>query len=693
MKSFYKISMLLLTVLFVSTIFLSPSVVNQLTVRASAQTYESSGFTVINSFWGTPTGNVQAGPGDQDVPLTVTLQYLYPYPSVSTEFEIKLPSGITSTSSSMAGQDKNNATAYYVNRLDQGQIFQITLYLDLANNTSLGQYTLVSTIFWYALLTNSTSTPEVYLQQDVNLIVNLNGNSKLMYSTNDTALTPDKINNVVLTLTNSGSGNVTDITTTVSDISQTASILNELPSSVNLASDSSVNETLEVFVPESAAGSILALNFNITYLDPYQNQESTTQSLGFFVSSVTSSSPLTYTINQSSLAPGGINNLTMTVTNTGQSVLSNITTVVSSPSSVTSASSVAAQSISILTQPSSISSMAPGTSVTLTFSLFISAAAAGTPLTLTVTSTYVTASGLGQSTSNNYGLYVANLTTTSSPVITVSELNNIVTTGVPSQVAILVNNTGLTPIYNPSFSLSITSPLFVSANSTYTMTGARIDPGSGVIYESTISSGPSSTVGVYGGSLTVAYTNEFGVASSQVVQVSFTLAGKIAMVVQGEVISQTSNTNLTVSGTLLNEGTVSAYYANTVGYIQGGRPDYALSSYIGEVDVNTPVPFTVTVPYVAGNAPVTANVTLFMTFQDSFGRNLTYVTSMPAALLSAAQLAQQSSVNSTATHKGMRVSGGLFLITIIVVIVLIVAVIAIRRRHAKGKAGKKSDVI
>ncbi len=148
------------------------------------------------------------------------------------------------------------------------------------------------------------------------------------------------------------------------------------------------------------------------------------------------------------------------------------------------------------------------------------------------------------------------------------------------------------------------------------MTGGRINPGSGVLYEAMISSGPHSTVGVYGGTLTVSFTNEFGVASSQSVQVSFTLAGRIAMVVQGEIVTQSSSSNLTISGTLLNEGTVSAYYANAVGYLQGQTPNNALSTYVGEVDVNTPVPFTVTVPYTAGSSTTNANVTLSITYQD-----------------------------------------------------------------------------
>jgi hypothetical protein len=110
------------------------------------------------------------------------------------------------------------------------------------------------------------------------------------------------------------------------------------------------------------------------------------------------------------------------------------------------------------------------------------------------------------------------------------------------------------------------------------------------------------------------------------------------------------------------------------------------------VDVNTPVPFTVTVPYTAGSSSTTANVTLVITYQDSFGRNLTYVTSMPTTLLSAAQLSQ-SAGSVSSDHPAVRTTGGLFLLTLIVVIVVIVVAVVAVRRRSSGKKGKKSNVI
>ena len=684
--------------IFASSLLFSPALLNRSSLNASAQTSGVQGFAVISSFWGTSTSYSQAGPGDQNVPLTVTLQYLYSYSSISSEFEIQLPSGMTSTPASTVGQDNTNATAYYVNRLSQGQIFQITVYLDIANNMSLGQYSLPTSILWYAILTNSTSNPEVYLQQNVNIGVSLFGDSKLTYSTLTSGLTPGEINYVVLTLTNSGSGNVTGISTTVATSSQ-ASILNQLPSNIALTSNSSAKESLQVYVPESLASSSLILNFATTYFDPYGNQESATQSLGLFVNSPASTNPLAYSISQSSLVPGGVNNITLAVTNAGASSVSAISTELSVSSSSNSAgqSSVGSQSISILSQPSTIATLASGSSATLRASLFISASAAGSPVTLTVESSYTSVSGVSQSFSDSFGMYVSTVSSSSTPTIGVTEINDDVTTGVVSPISIMIRNTGSGPIYNPTISLSTISPLVVSANSTFAMNGVQVAPGSAVLYEATILSAPSSTVGVYGGTLTVTYTNQFGVSNTQTVEVGFTLTGTIELVIQDEIVAQSSATNLTVSGTLLNEGTVSAYYANVAGYVQlqggGSRsandPALGPQSYVGEIDPNTPVPFTATIPYVAGNSAVTGNVTLFITYQDSFGRNLSSSASMSTQLLSASELTQQSATTTATTPRGTGLVRLVFFVIIIVIIVaLVIGVIAVRRNRKKNVEAK-----
>ena len=156
--------------------------------------------------------------------------------------------------------------------------------------------------------------------------------------------------------------------------------------------------------------------------------------------------------------------------------------------------------------------------------------------------------------SQTLGLYVSSQgSAATGAAVSVSTLSGNVTTGKDSIVSFKVKNTGASALYDPSFSLSVVSPLVVTANSSYTW-GGVLAPQQGLVYEAKITTSPSSTSGVYDGTLTINYSNQYGIADSQTVQVGFVLTGVIELVIQGETITQ-SNGNLTVSGTLLNEGT------------------------------------------------------------------------------------------------------------------------------------------
>src|SRR4029077_7003966 len=110
-----------------------------LEILAHAQT-QAQGFQIISAQWGTPTTNAEAGPGDQDVPLTLTVQYLYPYEALFAQLNIQLPSGFVSTSAATSPQSSSNATLYYTNKLLEGQVFQLETFLNLGNNATVGKY-------------------------------------------------------------------------------------------------------------------------------------------------------------------------------------------------------------------------------------------------------------------------------------------------------------------------------------------------------------------------------------------------------------------------------------------------------------------------------------------------------------------------------------------------------------------------
>lgn len=655
-------------------LFLAPPILShaKLPSTANAQT-EFQGFYAIDTAWGTPTSPAEPNPGDRAVPLTLTLEYLFQYAAINTQITINMPPGFSSSTNGA-----NSSIQYGTGEITFGTLFKPTFYLDLSSNLTLGTYVFPTTILWNAILSNTTNSPETYLEQNLNITVTLSGGSKLAFSTNQISLVPGEVNNVPISLANDGTGNATNISTTVSTSSQLASIIGGFPFIQELGPGQVVTDNVSIFVAPTASGSPVSITLAASYLDPYQNEQSLAQTLGLFSSGVTRS-PLDYRILQNSLIPGEVNNVTLTVTNNGAQVLSGISTEVTSSS----------PSLSILSQVPTIPQIMPGSQVPINLTLFVSVSASNTAVTLVFAYNCVTGSGLEESFTENVGTVVGSSSSASSgQSISVTTLDNSVASGQPSTVSFRVTDMGNLPIYYPSFSLSTAQPssLVVTDNSTYS-TVATIGPNKSVVYEATIMTAPSLASGVYGGSLTISYQNQYGISFSQVFQVGFIVTGTTEIVIQDEQITQGSG-NLTVSGTLLNEGTAPAYYASVAGYTNASsRHVLGPLSYIGEVDPNTPVPFTATVPFTVRGAVSTLAVTLVISFRDSFGRNLTSQ-STPVATTLAPGVGVSSPSGGTTGNTSTATSGGQLLVKIVlyaiiaaVAVSMVVGAIAIRRRR------------
>lgn len=282
------------------------------------------------------------------------------------------------------------------------------------------------------------------------------------------------------------------------------------------------------------------------------------------------------------------------------------------------------------------------------------------------------------------------------PVTQVSEASKSseIVVGTPSRVTFLVRNTGNVPIYSPTFSLSVSSGLAVTANSTYTRTGLKMVPGQSITYDANLTSGPKTAEGAYTGTLVISYTDQFGNQYSQTFSPGFILVGSIELVIQDLTATQTSATTLTVSGTLLNEGQGSAYYLQVTGSVQHGSIG---TGYVGEVDPNTPVPFSVTVPYRASSSAVSqANLTLVVSYLNDYGQSLRYEQATNVGLGSASQ---GSSV-TTGTAAGSTVSSSTenllrYAVAAAIVVAIAASALYIRRNRPRKEASRKekSNVI
>jgi len=180
--------------------------------------------------------------------------------------------------------------------------------------------------------------------------------------------------------------------------------------------------------------------------------------------------------------------------------------------------------------------------------------------------------------------------------------------------------------------------------------------------------------------VTITYLGQTGTEMSATFISGLVLVGTIDLVVQSPQVTQ-GNTTLSVSGEILNEGFSSAYYASVTGSIGGARGT-SQADYVGEIDPNTPVPFSLTIPYTPGRSAVNAKILVNVAFKDSLGTTGIYNSTIQTTL--AAESFTGSSTSSTGSSSGVDLFTILELGVIAALVVMaVVGFIYIRRSRAK----------
>ncbi|MDG6910617.1 MAG: hypothetical protein JRN08_09630, partial [Nitrososphaerota archaeon] len=153
-----------------------------------------------------------------------------------------------------------------------------------------------------------------------------------------------------------------------------------------------------------------------------------------------------------------------------------------------------------------------------------------------------------------------------------------------------------------------------------------------------------------------------------------------------------SSTGVTVTGTVINEGTASAYYAQAEASIRGA---VSPGDYIGEIDANTPLSFSVSVPVTPGaSAQSNVPVTISFNYTDSFGQAHAFTTTMRTSLESASQLLSSSSGAETTSGTGYGIlSLRLFALLAFFAAVVAVGLLLLRRRAHSGNKEPEDDKV
>lgn len=627
-------------------------------------TASSSTFVVLSANWSSSSG--AAGPGSTNVPLTVDIEYTGGTAANSVIGMLRLPAGFTDTSG-------NNTPITGTGVVSASSIFHLKYNLTIADKVSVGTYSMPIQFTW---TTSAGGSLAVNAETDT-FTLSLLGTVVLSFQPSQTSLNAGEVNAVAVTLSNSGTGTATQIKPSVS--TSAGNVLTVLPVVTSLGGGSSTPLVVDVFVPSSSAGSAVILTFTTTYDDAYGNSEVATQAVGFHT--VSAPEPiLSFTSPSASLVPGQVNHVQIVLANLGPGDVTRVYATIT-----------ASTGFSVLNQIPMVAALPAGTSVNATVRVFAPTSAAGTAATLTFAYSYVDPYGTSTFTSQTIGFYTlsASSIATSTSLAVVTSSNSLLT-GEESPVSFTITNTGQQSVYSPTFSLSVPSGLAVTANSTYTRTGLKIAPGQSITYHANVTSGPETAEGAYTGTLVVTYTDQFGNQYSQTFSPGFVLVGSIDLVIQGLTATQADATSITVAGTLLNEGQSSAYYLQITGSVQGGATG---TDYVGEVDPNTPLPFSVTVPYRASSSSAPQlNLTLLASYKNDYGQSLQYEHVIQVRL----GVASQGSSLTTGSATGSSVSSSTadllrYAVAAVIVIAVAASALYVRRTRSRNRASRKES--
>ncbi len=287
-----------------------------MTVNATTycSTLSGSNFKIISVIWGNSTHPVAAGPGQRDVPLTVTLE------SYGNQCELQ---GVQGYLQLYGGFSNYNGSAYaesYQATVQPYSTFSMVFYLNIADNvTAAPNKTFTYPLYISYNYTNETSRNT----QFYNLAIPFGGAPQLSFNVKNHALVAGAINNVTVEVTNSGSGYASDVSATPTQ-SSNISLVNQTKTIPSIAPNQTKNISMYLYVSPGIAGQATTLPLNTQYITPYGYNTSSTVDLSVYALPI-SQSEIVVSASTYDLVSGSVDYTNITIKNNGSSQISNLT--------------------------------------------------------------------------------------------------------------------------------------------------------------------------------------------------------------------------------------------------------------------------------------------------------------------------------------------------------------------------------
>jgi hypothetical protein len=268
---------------------------------------------------------------------------------------------------------------------------------------------------------------------------------------------------------------------------------------------------------------------------------------------------------------------------------------------------------------------------------------------------------------------------------------SVLTAGQVNPMPIIIKNTGTGSANSLTISISLGSSALSSTTAPLVIEGSdtiwhaqNLQANSSITLNPQIFASTNAMGNAYQLQVSLNYRDAVGTAQSEVHTLGFSVQGSITIVVQSVFISPApvgAGGNITISGNLLNEGNVAAMYMNATAIIK--PPFEALdgsSIYLGELDPNTPLPFSISMRVLGDTENGTYPLNVLFYYKDSMGNTQSL------------ERAFDVTVSGVYQPPKPQVRTEFFLFTrlgLITLIIIIVAIIAIAyvlmSRRARGK--------
>ena len=279
-------------------------------------------FKIISVTWGNSTHPISAGPGMNDVPLTVTLEnYGGSCSFVDVNGRLDLYGGI----SDFNGSSYAN---YYIGDLAPYSVFNMVFYLNIAQNVSAGPSTVAS--FPYYISWNY-SNDTVRSTQQYNLSIPIYGNPVPKFSVPKAPLVAGELNNISILVQNIGSGAIRNLSAMVPTQSG-MSIISQPKTIPLIEPNSSAYLNFSAYLSSASGG--LTINLDYNYINPLGYNISTSTGVGTYAIP-NYNNGLSISVANQSLIDGVIQNTSIVVKDTSPYPIKNLSVTLAPQSPIT----------------------------------------------------------------------------------------------------------------------------------------------------------------------------------------------------------------------------------------------------------------------------------------------------------------------------------------------------------------------